>query len=57
MAVLIEDLDENSPARLLLLDCDTNGRLPETVVLIFDSGNKLVIHAMKARPQLMALLL
>ncbi|MBB3024343.1 hypothetical protein FB477_000239 [Trueperella pyogenes] len=28
----------------------------ETVVLIFDSGNELIIHAMKARPQYIALL-
>jgi hypothetical protein len=36
--------------------CDTQGRLLETVVLVFDSGNELVIHAMKARPQLLWLL-
>lgn len=27
-----------------------------TVVLVFDSGNELVIHAMKARPQTLELL-
>ena len=31
-------------------------RLLETVVLVFDSGNELVIHAMKARPQMLDLL-
>lgn len=34
----------------------TRGRLLETVVLVFDSGNELVIHAMKARPQMFDLL-
>jgi hypothetical protein len=28
----------------------------ETIVLVFDSGNELVIHAMKARPQVLDLL-
>jgi hypothetical protein len=42
----IEDLDDDSPARQLRLGFDTQGRLLETVVLIFDSGNELVIHAM-----------
>lgn len=55
-AVWIEDLDENSPARQLRLGFDSLGRLLETVVLVFDSGNELVIHAMKARPQMIDLL-
>ncbi|GAB3613309.1 toxin [Humibacter ginsengisoli] len=55
-AVWIEDLDEGSPSRQLRLGFDTHGRLPETVVLTFDSGNELVIHAMKARPQMLDLL-
>lgn len=52
----IEDLDDDNPARQLRLGFDTQGRLLETVVLVFDSGNELVIHAMKARPQLLDLL-
>lgn len=52
----IEDLDDDNPARQLRLGFDTQGRLLETVVLMFDSGNELVIHAMKARPQLLDLL-
>ncbi|MCX7522070.1 toxin [Microbacterium sp. STN6] len=52
----IEDLDEDSPSRQLRLGFDTQGRLLETVVLVFDSGNELVIHAMKARPQMLELL-
>lgn len=42
----IEDLDEESPARQLRLGFDTHGRMLETVVLVFDSGNELIIHAM-----------
>ena len=38
------------------LGFDTQGRLLETVVLVLDSGNELVIHAMKARPQMLGLL-
>ena len=52
----IEDLDDDSPARQLRLGFDTQGRLLETVVLIVDSGNELVIHATKARPQMLDLL-
>lgn len=55
-AVWIEDLDDDSPARQLRLGFDTRGRLLEIVVLVFDSGNELVIHAMKARPQMIDLL-
>jgi hypothetical protein len=55
-ALWIEDLDEGSPARQLRLGFDTQGRLLETVVLLFDSGNELVIHAMKARTQMRDLL-
>jgi len=54
--VWIEDLDDNSPARQLRLGFDTSGRLLELVVLIFDSGNEMVIHAMKARPKMSDLL-
>ncbi|GAA1697331.1 hypothetical protein GCM10009808_13510 [Microbacterium sediminicola] len=52
----IDDLDEDSPARQLRLGFDRQGRLLELVVLVFDSGNELVIHAMKARPQMLDLL-
>ncbi len=55
-ALWIEPLDEESPARQLRLGFDTQGRLLETVVLVFDSGNELVIHAMKARPDMIDLL-
>lgn len=54
--VFIGDLDENSPARQLRLGFDAAGRLLEVVVLRFDSGNELLIHAMKARRQYLDLL-
>lgn len=54
--IWIEDLDDDSPARQLRLGFDVQGRLLETVVLVFDSGSELVIHAMKARRQYLALL-
>lgn len=49
-----DHLDDDSPARQLRLGFDTRGRFLETVV--FDSGSELVIHAMKARPQMLDLL-
>lgn len=52
----LEPLDEENPQRELRLGFDSKGRLLEVVLLIFDSGNELVIHAMKARPQYMDLL-
>ncbi|MGM7670566.1 toxin [Microbacterium sp. A93] len=52
----IVSLDDESPARELRLGFDTHGRLLETVVLVFDSGNELIIHAMNARPQMLELL-
>jgi hypothetical protein len=55
-ALWIEELDENNPARQLRLGFDTRGRMLETIVPVFDSGNELVIHAMKARPQMLDLL-
>jgi hypothetical protein len=55
-ALWVEPLDEASPARQLRVGFDTRARLLETVVLVFDSGNQLVIHAMKARPQVIDLL-
>lgn len=52
----VEPPDDENPQRELRLGFDDAGRLLETVVLIFDSGNELIIHAMKARPQYIALL-
>jgi hypothetical protein len=55
-AVFVSDLDEASPTRQLRLGFDSTGRLLEVVVLRFDSGNELVIHAMKARRHYLDLL-
>lgn len=52
----IDDLDEDSPARQLRLGFNRQERLLELVVIVFDSGNELMIHAMKARPQMLDLL-
>lgn len=42
-------LDEEHPSREFRLGFDSSGRLLELVILRFDSGNELLIHAMKAR--------
>ena len=55
-AVFVSDLDDDSPARQLRLGFDGSGRLLELVVLVFDSGNELIIHAMKARQKYIDLL-
>ncbi|MPV36825.1 toxin [Georgenia subflava] len=50
--IWVEPLDEEDwPHRELRLGFDTHARLLETVVLIFESGEELVIHAMPARKQ------
>jgi hypothetical protein len=48
--------DEDDPRRWLMLGFDDTGRLLELVVLTFDSGDELLIHAMKARQQYVDLL-
>jgi len=53
----IEPLDgDGPPQRELRLGFDTNARLLETVVLVFASGEEMVIHAMPARKQYLDLL-
>ena len=53
----IEPLDEHGPPnRELRLGFDTSARLLEVVVLIFESGDEMVIHAMRARKQYLDLL-
>jgi hypothetical protein len=47
----VADLDEESSHCELRLGFNTAGRVLELVVLRFDSGAGLLIHAMKARPQ------
>ncbi|WP_040157605.1 hypothetical protein [Mobilicoccus massiliensis] len=48
--------DEEWPHRELRLGFDTRARLLETVVLVFEGGEELVIHAMPARRQYWGLL-
>jgi hypothetical protein len=52
----VADLDEEHPLRQFRLGFDSEGRLLELVVLRFDSGNELLIHAMKARRQYLDLI-
>lgn len=53
----IEPLDDDgSPTRELRLGFDTRSRLIETVVLVYEDGNELVIHAMPARKKYIDLL-
>jgi len=53
----IEPLDDDGPPdRELRLGFDTNARLLETVVLVFASGDEMVIHAMPARRKYLDLL-
>lgn len=53
----IEPLDEDDPPdRELRLGFDTKARLLETVVLVFESGDEMVIHAMPARKKYLDLL-
>jgi hypothetical protein len=54
--VFVSDLDEDRPGRQFRLGFDGAGRLLELVVLRFDSGNELIIDAMKARRQYLDLL-
>lgn len=48
--------EEDWPHRELRLGFDTQARLLETVVLTFESGDEIVIHAMPARKQYWELL-
>lgn len=48
--------DDDWPHRELRLGFDTQARLLETVVLAFETGDELVIHAMPARKQYWRLL-
>jgi hypothetical protein len=50
-ALWIEPLDDGPPCRELRLGFDTHGRLLETVVLVLEGGEEMVIHAMPARKQ------
>lgn len=56
-SVWIEPLDDDgTPFRELRLGFDTQARLLETVVLVLEGGDELVIHAMPARRKYLDLL-
>lgn len=48
--------DDDMPAKQFVLGWDSHGRLLELMILTFDSGNQLMIHAMKARRSVQGLL-
>ena len=52
----VEPLDDGPPVRELRLGFDTAARLLETVVLVFEGGDEMVIHAMTARKKYLDLL-
>ena len=53
----IEPLDDDGPPdRELRLGFDSSARLLETVVLVFENGDEMVIHAMPARKKYLDLL-
>ena len=49
-------LDDENPQRQLRVGFDTQARLLELVVLVWDDGTEEVIHAMRCRPQYLGLL-
>jgi len=49
-------LDDENPQRQLRIGFDTQARLLETVVLMWDDGTEELIHSMKCRPQYLHLL-
>ncbi|WP_269048550.1 hypothetical protein [Paenarthrobacter sp. Z7-10] len=49
-------LDDDDPCRFLPLGFDSQGRLLELVVLVWDDGSEELIHAMKCRPQYLGML-
>ncbi|MGE0878671.1 MAG: hypothetical protein AB7L13_07270 [Acidimicrobiia bacterium] len=56
-ALVIADMgDDDSPFRTLVLGPDHAGNLLEVIVLHFDDGREMVIHAMPMRTQYRALL-
>ena len=52
----IEPRDDGPPRRELRLGFDTAARSLETVVLVFEKGDEMVIHAMPARKKYLDLL-
>lgn len=48
--------DDDVPAKQFVLGFDGHGRILQLAIVTFDSGNQLVIHAMKARRSVLGLL-
>ena len=56
-ALVVADMgDEDSPVRTLVLGPDRAGNLLEVIVLHFDDGREMAIHAMPLREQYRGLL-
>ena len=55
-ALVREPETEEPPIAEFRLGFDTRSRLLELTVLLFDSGNEMIIHSMKGRPQYYSLL-
>ena len=55
--VVVHDVgDDDSPRRSLLLGADRAGNMLEVIVLVFDDGRQMVIHAMQMRARYRVLL-
>ncbi|MTA13391.1 MAG: hypothetical protein F2534_12395 [Actinobacteria bacterium] len=56
-ALVVADMgDGDSPSRTLILGSDRAGNLLEVIVLHFDDGREMAIHAMPMRTQYRAML-
>lgn len=56
-ALVVADLgDDESPLRTLVLGPDRSGNMIEVIVLHFDDGREMVIHAMPMRTRYSGLL-
>jgi hypothetical protein len=56
-ALVVADMgDDESPMRTLVVGTDTAGNLLEVIVLCFDDGREMAIHAMPMRDKYRGLL-
>ena len=55
-SLLTAPLDDEDPQRFLRIGFDTQGRLLEIVVAVWDDGTEELIHAMKCRPKYLGML-
>lgn len=55
--VTLADLDpESDPPKVLIIGPDSSGNLLELIALVLQGDELLIIHAMRLRPQFLALL-